>query len=199
VTNPAAVSSDARTALLRAAEQLLVEQGQAGLSTRRIAAAAGVHHGLVHYYFGSMDELVLQVLEGFSAQLLARQRAMYAQQVPFVEKWRQAMRYLEEDASSGYHKVRMELQALAWNRPELRERLAAVNASWRQVLMHAYTEAVDAGELDVHGWPMEAFVSLVMTANQGVALERLIGVRDGHDALLAAVDATLGARNGRQP
>ena len=40
--------------------------------------AAGVNHGLVHYYFGSMEELFLQVLERFTERLIARQRAMYA-------------------------------------------------------------------------------------------------------------------------
>jgi AcrR family transcriptional regulator len=189
------VPSDARSALLQGAQRLLVEQGQGGLTTRRVAAAAGVQHGLVHYYFGSMDELVLQVLEQFTSQLVARQRAMYAQPVPFADKWELAMGFLQEDDdSNGYHKVVLELQALAWNRPQLRERLVAVNAAWREVLLQAFAEAQDVGELDLHGWPLEAFVALVMTANQGVTLERQIGVRDGHAALLAAVTTTITPR-----
>ena len=36
-----------------AAERLLLEVGHAGITTRRLAEAAGVNHGLVHYYFGS--------------------------------------------------------------------------------------------------------------------------------------------------
>ena len=39
-------------ALLDAAERLLVSEGYAGISTRRLAQEAGVNHGLVHYYFG---------------------------------------------------------------------------------------------------------------------------------------------------
>lgn len=52
---------------------------------------------------------------------------------------------------------------------------------------------------DLHGWPLEVFVSLVMTAHHGVALERLVGVRDGQDALLAAVDAMLARHPGSAP
>ena len=37
-----------------AAEHLLYEVGYAGVTTRAVAEAAGVNHGLVHYYFGSM-------------------------------------------------------------------------------------------------------------------------------------------------
>src|SRR5213082_2038493 len=82
-------------ALLDAAERLLVSEGYAGISTRRLAQEAGVNHGLVHYYFGSMEELFVQVLERFTARLIARQRAMYAADVPFIEKWRAAWRFHE--------------------------------------------------------------------------------------------------------
>ena len=67
----------ATSALLDAAERLLIETGYAGLTTRGVAAEAGVNHGLVHYYFGSMEELLLQVLERFTERLVERQTAMY--------------------------------------------------------------------------------------------------------------------------
>ena len=70
--------SGAETALLDAAERLLIEVGHGGISTRRLAEEAGANQGLVHYYFGSMDELFVQVLERFTERLIARQREMYA-------------------------------------------------------------------------------------------------------------------------
>ena len=114
---------------LDAAERLLVEVGSAGVTTRRLAEEARANHGLVHYYFGSMENLLVRVLERFTERLIDRQRAMYAAEVPFVEKWRTAMRYLDVDRD--YQKVWYELQALAWSRPELRERVAHVDAEWR--------------------------------------------------------------------
>src|SRR5262245_997295 len=68
----------AMEALLDATERLLVEQGHAAITTRRLAKEAKVNHGLVHYYFGSMEEVMVQVLERFTARLIERQRAMYA-------------------------------------------------------------------------------------------------------------------------
>ena len=109
----------ATSALLDAAERLLIETGHAALTTRRVAAEAGVNHGLVHYYFGSMEELLLQVLERFTDRLIERQTTMYEADVPFLEKWRTAMRWLEEDVEAGYPKVWWELQAMAWNHPEM--------------------------------------------------------------------------------
>src|SRR3954453_18842117 len=121
-------------AFLDAAERLLIEVGHAGITTRRLANEAGLNHGLVHYYFGSLDEGLVQALQRFTARLTERQRAMYETDVPFIEKWRRAMEYLEHDLAAGYPKIWLELQALGWNRPEIRERFAHVNAQWREVL-----------------------------------------------------------------
>ena len=130
-------------AFLDAAERLLVSVGHAGITTRALAEEAGANHGLVHYYFGSMENLLARVLERFTDRLIGRQRAMYAApDVPFAEKWRTAMRYL--DADREYQKVWFELQALAWNRPELRERVAHVDAEWRAVLSDALARAARA-------------------------------------------------------
>src|SRR6185312_103888 len=114
---------EATEALLDAAEAMLVEVGYAGITTRKLAERAGVNHGLVHYYFGSMEDLLLKVVERFTAGLVERQRAMYAQSIPFIEKWRQAMRFLDEDNRSGYQKIWFELQALGWNDERVRARL----------------------------------------------------------------------------
>ena len=185
---PEVARSAAEGALLDAAERLLVEVGHAGITTRRLAEEAGVNHGLVHYYFGSIENLLVRVLERFTAELTARQRAMYAAaDVPFIEKWRQAMLYLvSEDVA--YEKIWLELQALAWNRPDLRKPLARVNDEWRAVLTEAFAEPRERYGIEM---PLDALVSLVMTFNEGVILERLSGITTGHDGLLEWIDAWL--------
>src|SRR2546421_10216194 len=93
-----AARSTAEEALLDAAERLLVEVGYAGITTRRLAEEAGVNHGLVHYYFGSIENVLVRTLDRFTRRLIERQRAMYAApEIPFIEKWRTAMRYLVAD------------------------------------------------------------------------------------------------------
>jgi TetR/AcrR family transcriptional regulator len=179
--------SVAEDALLDAAERLLVDAGYAAVTTRRLAEEAGVNHGLVHYYFGSIENLLARTLERFTDQLITRQRAMYADPaIPFVEKWRRAMRYLDEDRP--YQKIWYELQALAWNRPELRERVDHVNAEWRGVLTEALAEPRERYGIPM---PLEALVSLVVTFNEGIILERLSGIDEGHSALLDWIDGWL--------
>ena len=182
--------SAAEGALLDAAERLLVEVGHAGITTRRLAEEAGVNHGLVHYYFGSVENLLVQVLERFTERQIARQRAMYAADIPFIEKWRQAMRYLvSEDVE--YEKIWLELQALAWNRPELHERLAHINEEWRTVLLEAFEAPHREYGIPM---PLDALVSLVITFNEGIILERLSGITTGHAELLGWIDGWLEQR-----
>jgi AcrR family transcriptional regulator len=181
----------ATTALLDAAERLLIASGYAGLTTRRVAAEAGVNHGLVHYYFGSMEELLLQVLERFTDRLIERQAAMYEEDVPFLDRWRTAMRWLEDDVQAGYPKVWWELQAMAWNHPEMRERLLRVDETWRTLLRDHFASALEEHGIDL---PLEAVVALVMTFNKGVQIEQLSGVRTGHRELLDWIDGWLEKR-----
>ena len=189
---PASVARrETEEAFLDAAERLLVSVGHAGITTRALAEEAGANHGLVHYYFGSMENLLARVLERFTERLIARQRAMYAAgDVPFIDKWRAAMRYLDADRS--YQKVWYELQALAWSRPELRERVAQVNAEWRAVLSEALAEPHERYGIEM---PLDALVSLVITFNEGIILERLAGIEAGHASLIEWIDDWISRRD----
>jgi AcrR family transcriptional regulator len=178
-------------AFLDAAERLLIREGAAGISTRQLAREAGQNHGLVHYYFGSVDELLLQALERFTERVLDRQRAMYGSDAPFIEKWRQAMGFLEDDLASGYPKVWAEMQALAWNRPELRDRLQDVHDRWRSLLRDALADALAEYAIAESSLPAEAWAALVMQFNEGLLFERLLGFDRGHEELLAAIDTWL--------
>ena len=129
----------------------------------------------------------MRALERFTERLIARQRELYAADEPFVEKWRTAMRYLvSEDAT--YEKIWLELQALAWNDPGLRDRLAHVNAEWRAVLTEAFARAAPRARDQM---PLEALVSLVITFNVGIMVERLGGIETGHAELLDWIDGWL--------
>ena len=173
-------------AFLDAAERLLVSVGHAGISTRALAEEAGANHGLVHYYFGSIENLFIRVLERFTERLIERQRRMYASDEPFIEKWRAAMHYLEADRD--YQRIWYELQVLSWSRPELRERVAHVNAEWRAVLREAFSEPLERYGLAI---PLDALVALVVTFNEGMILERLSGIEAGHAELLEWIEAWL--------
>ena len=52
--------------ILAAAEALFLEKGYNAVTTREIAAAAGVNLGLIPYYFGSKENLTLTIVKGMN-------------------------------------------------------------------------------------------------------------------------------------
>ena len=185
-------------AFLDAAERLLIKHGYAEITTRSVAAEAGANHGLVHYYFGSMEELLVRVLERFTERITTRQRAMYSSDMPFLEKWRTAVRYIDEDLAAGYPKVWFELEAMAWNHAEFRERIAHIHDTWHEVLEEALLRAMDDYGIDRRRFPVEAMTTLVKTFNLGILLERLVGYDRGHDSMFRMIDRWLRSLENRE-
>ncbi|MBW6505136.1 MAG: TetR family transcriptional regulator [Rhodobacteraceae bacterium] len=69
---------EAAESLLDAAEAQFSENGFHGTTTRAIAAGAGVNAALLHYYFGSKEQLFATVVERRAAEINARRRALLA-------------------------------------------------------------------------------------------------------------------------
>jgi AcrR family transcriptional regulator len=105
-------NAETTTVLLEAAKKVLRQKGYAGLSTRDVAAAAGVPLSQIHYHFGSKRGMVLALFAYLNAQLLDRQDAMFSNPtLKLSEQWDLACDYLDEDIASGYVRVLQELIA----------------------------------------------------------------------------------------
>lgn len=111
----AAVRSETQTALLKAAQTCLCDQGYAGLSTRRVADLAGVPLSQIHYHFGSKQGLVLALLADQNARLLERQAATFTGPMTLSRRWERACDYLDEDLQSGYVRTLQEMIAAGWS------------------------------------------------------------------------------------
>src|SRR5262245_37129162 len=59
-------NQDRRERIIEAAYRVLSEQGYRAASIKAIARAAGVAPGLIHYYFASKEELLVEVLRAVS-------------------------------------------------------------------------------------------------------------------------------------
>src|SRR5215472_961066 len=76
-----------RAVLLDAAEQLMLDEGYAAVTSRRVAAKAGLKPQLVHYYFRTMDDLFLAMLARQSEAGLDRQAKALASDRPLRALW----------------------------------------------------------------------------------------------------------------
>jgi TetR/AcrR family transcriptional regulator len=182
----------ATVALMDAAERLLYEVGYAGVTTRRVAEEAGVKHGLVHYYFGSMEELLTQTLERLSDRLAERLEEHYANpDLPFAEKWRIVVQFWIQEPTSRFPKVLLELTAMSWNLPLLRQRISAVYARFRAIFERYFGEAIRDYGLDESEFPLKIIVAAAGTFQLGVIVEGLSGFHEGHQELLAWIQNSL--------
>src|SRR2546429_9877652 len=125
---------DTRAQILDAAREVLAEHGYASTTTRGIAEVAGVQPSLVHYHFGGKQQLLAAVLARENAQLLERQRDMFAGPGPLAEKWLTACAYLREDLRSGYVRILWELWAAGLADEALARLWREAMAGWRGLL-----------------------------------------------------------------
>src|SRR5947209_4453590 len=80
-------SSDTRTLILDATEQIMIENGYAGVSSRKVAEQAGLKSKLLHYYFGSMDDLFTASFQRMEDRYDERFARAAASDTPLHDLW----------------------------------------------------------------------------------------------------------------
>jgi AcrR family transcriptional regulator len=132
---------DTRTRILEAARRRLLADGYAGLSTRKVAAEAGVPLSLPAYYFGSKGGLILALFEEENQRRLDRQRGMYAEDLPLWQRYERACDFLEDDLESGYVRVLQEMIAAGWSNEEVGNAVRELLGGWFALLVDVAREA----------------------------------------------------------
>ena len=176
-----APDSRTRVLLLDAAERVLLEEGYAAVTSRRVAAAAGLKHQLVHYYFRTMDDLFLEVYRRRAEEGLDRfQRALASER-----SLRTIWDFTSEPKGATFN---IEFVALANHRKAIRAEIAHFADRFRAMQLEAI-KAIFAER----GIPTDAFPPLVaLVALTGIAqvlaLQDALGVTAGHDETRAFVE-----------
>ena len=130
------------TTLLEAAKKVLRQNGYSGLSTRDVAAAAGIPLSQIHYHFGSKQGMVLALFEYLNAQLLDRQNALFGDPtLKLSEQWDRACDYLDDDIASGYVRVLQELIAASWADAEVAKVVRAGLMGWFDLIVDVARKA----------------------------------------------------------
>jgi len=122
--------------VLEAAKKMVRQNGYSKLSTRDVAAAAGVPLSQIHYHFGSKQGMVLALFEHLNSQLLDRQDAMFHDStLTLSQRWDRACDYLDEDIASGYVRVLQELIAASWADSPVAKVIQAGLMGWFKLLV----------------------------------------------------------------
>lgn len=170
-------SSETAERILQAASRRLAIDGYARLNMRDVAAEAKVNHALIHYYFGSKDQLVIAVLDEANRRLIERQMQMYTTPGDFAAKWAQARAFYEEDLASGFVRVQMELWAASLSNEALRENFVPRIMEWRRVIESAVRDALTHYHLDLPVSP-EIIATWISDFWFGMEFEMLLGISE---------------------
>jgi AcrR family transcriptional regulator len=179
-----AVDSKTRAQLLDAAEHLLLEEGYAAVTSRRVAARAGLKPQLVHYYFRTMDDLFLEVFRRRADENVARIERAIATDRSLRTLW-----HLNADPRGA--RFNIEFVALANHRKAIRNEIARYAERYRALQLEAVTIALE--ETGVADDELPPIVALLMMTGltQVLALEEALGVTAGHDITRAFVEQTI--------
>jgi AcrR family transcriptional regulator len=160
----------------------MIEDGYAAVTSRRVAATAGVKPQLVHYYFRTMDDLFLALFRRGAEANLTRQEEALRSDHPLHELWKLSC----EPAGT---RLMFEFIALANHRKAIRKELAQFAERFRQRqlevlaprLAHAGCERADG------------VVALVLgtAISRVLAMEATLEMTVGHPETRAWVEAWL--------
>lgn len=169
-----------REAIVEAAGRCIVARGSAALSTRAVAAEAGVNQSLIHYYFGTKERLTLAVLERMNQALLKRQAEMFESTGSVADKWAQACRFYESDLRSGYVRLLTELSALGVSNPAIGDEVRKLRGQWRALLERVVGDALE--HLAIRSVSAQHVTAYLAGFWYGMEMEMMLGVpeEDSH-------------------
>lgn len=176
--------SKTRARLLDAAERLLLEEGYASVTSRRVAAEAGLKPQLVHYYFRTMDDLYIEVFRRRAEANLARFEQAIAEDGSLRNLWR-----LNADPRGAA--FRMEFAALANHRKAIRAEVAGYAERFRAAQVEAVGAALAARGIAEDQLPPVVALLMMTGLTQVLALEGALGVTAGHDTTLEFVERAI--------
>jgi TetR/AcrR family transcriptional regulator len=176
---------DTRTLILDATEKIMVEEGYAGVSSRKVAAKAGLKSNVLHYYFPTMDALFIAAFQRLEDGYDQRFARAAASDLPLHNLWLLA----RESVSA---KLILEFTALASHRPAVREIIGRSARRDRSIMTAALDCVFTRYGIDRDELPPKVVAILMAGLTRALSTERALGADDGHAEALAFVDRLLG-------
>jgi AcrR family transcriptional regulator len=172
-----------RAALIEASAQIMLDEGYAAATSRRVAAKAGVKPALVHYYFPSMDDLFVAVLRDKAEAILKRQRQAMAESEPLHALWQ----------LNSAHDTQLftEFLAMANHRKAIRSEIVSYAMRFRDLEEGAVTLALKARGIDLELFPPVVMSMIMGSLARMVLHEQGLGISRGHDQARAFIGQCL--------
>ena len=177
-------TSETRARLLDATEQVMLAEGYASVTSRRVAKETGVTPALVHYYFSTIDDLFLAVIRRRGEQSAKRQERALSGPQPFHALWELS----KERAGTG---LLMEFVALAHHRKVIAAEIAEQAADSRKAQLDTLGDLIERTDLGPDDLSPEAILVLIASVSRTIALEESLGMDVGLAQTTAFIEGLL--------
>ncbi len=174
-------SSEVRASLIEAASQILRQEGGAAVTARRIAEKVGLKRQIVHYYFGTIEDLIIAMLRRDEAIA----KSMYEESLQCEEPLR-IIRKIGIDASVRVH----EFAALAFRHDAIRVEFIKSVQGFRRLHVEALTRHLELRGLKSN-IPLVVVTTVIQAVAQALASESMLGATEGHDEINAFIEEWL--------
>jgi AcrR family transcriptional regulator len=185
-------TSATRLRLLDVVEQIMLEDGYAAVSSRRLAKGAGITPAAVHYYFSTLDDLFVAALRRRADEQRERMKRLLSSPQPLWALWR----FSRDQAATG---LLLEFMALANHRKAIRATLAGYADEFRTLELETLGPHLEAMGLDTDELPAEVLLVLNAALSRTLVLEESLGMRVGLKATNAAIERFLARVEGPAP
>jgi AcrR family transcriptional regulator len=173
-----------RGVLLDAAEQLMLEEGYAAVTSRRLAERAGLKPQLVHYYFRTMEDLFLALFRRRAEEGLDVQARALQSPQPLWALWR-----FGTDPTAT--RITMEFAALANHRKSMRAEIGYYAERFRDEQRKAISTALQRYGIDADDVPPVVWSVLITSVSRVLVMEQELGMSAGHKETVEFVERYL--------
>ncbi|MET0804300.1 MAG: TetR/AcrR family transcriptional regulator [Acidimicrobiales bacterium] len=177
-------TSETRFRLLDITERVMIDDGYAAVSSRRIAKEAEVTPALIHYYFPTLDDLFLEVLRRRARQQLERQERHLTSPQPLRALWAVS----SDQAGTA---LMMEFMALSNHRKSIRSELAEFAEQFRRNQLETLAGHLDEYGLDPDEVPPEVLLVAIAGISRAIVMEQSLGMETGLAETIAFVEKHL--------
>jgi AcrR family transcriptional regulator len=171
-------SSETRVQLIEAAGKLVRKEGCAAVSARRLAEKLGLKRQIVHYYFSTIEDLLVAVIRRESEEVRERFIQAIASDEPLRVIW---------ELGNNVTATIFEFTALALRRKAIQIEIRRYMAEFRRIETVAL-----ARYLELRGirpsMPPVATAILINGIAHTLAVERALGVSEGHTEMKAVIE-----------
>jgi len=178
-------NSATRSRLLDTTERLMLEEGYAAVSTRRVAKEVGLTPALVHYYFKTTDDLLVALYRRSTERNLEQLDAALNSERPLQALWD-----LSSDAvRTG---LTMEFRALANHRKVIGVEIARYAEQARGLQAAAISRVLERAPIDQKLFTPAGVTVLIAGLARAMVMEEGVGITAGHEDARAIVEWLLG-------